>query len=165
MIIEVARLTETDVNEAVSVTVEAMVDSYERCEKDYYPQEAHEFDLRQNDRESFLGDLEGEFAFQFVAKADGRVVGVARGQRQSSFYMLRWICVHPKWQRKGVGEKLLGSVIEESRREGCHKLSLNTLPVLVPAINLYEKVGFVQEAVLKKQWWKVDFIFMSMWLE
>ncbi len=36
--------------------------------------------------------------------------------------------------------------------------------MLIPAINLYLKFGFVPEAFLRKEWWNVDFIKMSLWL-
>jgi ribosomal protein S18 acetylase RimI-like enzyme len=35
--------------------------------------------------------------------------------------------------------------------------------MLKPAINLYKKLGFVEEAILKKHYWKMDFILMSKW--
>jgi ribosomal protein S18 acetylase RimI-like enzyme len=37
--------------------------------------------------------------------------------------------------------------------------------MLKPAINLYKKLGFVEEAILKKHYWKMDFILMSKWFD
>ncbi|MFQ6089727.1 MAG: GNAT family N-acetyltransferase [Candidatus Methanofastidiosia archaeon] len=71
----------------------------------------------------------------------------------------------PRFQRNGIGSSLLDTVVRYCRKKGCHKISLNTLPVLRPALNFYLKKGFVPEAFLRKQWWKVDFIFMSKWLD
>ncbi|MCK4439716.1 GNAT family N-acetyltransferase [Candidatus Bathyarchaeota archaeon] len=70
----------------------------------------------------------------------------------------------PTYQKDSIGKALLEKVIEHCRAEGCHKITLYTLPFLIPAINLYLKYGFVPEAYLHKEWWNVDFMKMSKWL-
>jgi hypothetical protein len=50
------------------------------------------------------------------------------------------------------------------RSEGCHKVSLNTLPVLMPAVRLAMKFGMLPEAYLREQWWGADFVIMSKWI-
>jgi len=78
--------------------------------------------------------------------------------------LLEWICVHPTHQGKGIGEAILKHFIEYCKQQKCHKITLYTLPVLIPALKLYLKLGFVPEAYLHKEWWGVDFIKMSKWL-
>jgi hypothetical protein len=34
----------------------------------------------------------------------------------------------------------------------------------MPAVNLYMRLGFVPEAYLRREWWEVDFLKMSLWL-
>lgn len=105
-----------------------------------------------------------------MAEEDGNVVGVATGtilrgnEKEGGLARLGWICVHPAHQRGGIGRALLNRVIEHSKEQKCHKITLYTLPVLIPALNLYFKLGFVPEAYLQKEWWGVDFIKMSKWL-
>jgi ribosomal protein S18 acetylase RimI-like enzyme len=54
--------------------------------------------------------------------------------------------------------------VDYLKAKGCHKVSLHTQSVLMPAINLYMKMGFVPEAYLRNQWWGMNFIYMSKWL-
>lgn len=49
------------------------------------------------------------------------------------------------YRRRGVGRDLLNRFIEECRKRGARKISLDTDPRLVPAIQLYERSGFTQE--------------------
>jgi len=104
--------------------------------------------------------------FAYVAEEERTLLGTAAGRLfgKSGLARLGWIGVHPDHQRKGIGKALLKRVIRYCRDKGCHKLTLYTLPVLIPAVNLYLKLGFVPEAYLHKEWWNVDFIKMSKWL-
>lgn len=101
-----------------------------------------------------------------VAEKNKAIVGIAFGEvvGESGLARLGWIGVHPKHQRQGIGKALLNEFVKKCKQKGCHKVTLYTLPVLIPAMNLYLKYGFVPEAYLRKEWWKVDFIKMSLWL-
>ena len=52
------------------------------------------------------------------------------------------MAVNPAWQGRGLGRKLLEHVIQEARRLGAKRLYLETNSRLVPAIRLYESLGF-----------------------
>jgi ribosomal protein S18 acetylase RimI-like enzyme len=166
MDIIISQLEERDIEETVHVMNEAWNYSYETWEKDYYPMEAHDFDLSQNTIENYRKYLGDESTFCFIARINGKVAGKIAGQiiGKSGFSMIRNIAVHPDYHRKGVGKKLIETAIGHLQKKGCHKVSLYTLPVLIPAINLYLKNGFVPEAYLAKQWWGVDFILMCRWI-
>jgi ribosomal protein S18 acetylase RimI-like enzyme len=45
----------------------------------------------------------------------------------------------------GIGRALLCQFIEQCINRGAHKISLDTDPKLVPAIKLYESMGFSRE--------------------
>ena len=167
MEIEVRELEEQDIVETIRVMKEAWNYSYETWEKDYYPIQAHEFDLSQNTPENYRKYIGDRTTFCFIAKVNGIIAGKISGQiiGNSGFGMIRSIAVHPDFHRKGVGRKLMDHALKHFVERGCHKVSLNTLPVLIPAINLYLKTGFVPEAYLAKQWWGVDFILMCKWLK
>jgi len=160
-----------DAPEAARVSAETMRDCWNRYERDYYPKKALEFDLSMLTSENYKKMIQESNSFLFVAEAKGKVVGVATGnllrgnEKEGGLARLCWICIHPSQQRKGVGKALLNHVIKFCRQQKCHKITLYTLPVLIPAINLYLKWGFVPKAYLRKEWWKVDFIKMSLWLE
>ena len=90
--------------------------------------------------------------FAFVAEENGEIVGIAMGRLvgESGLARLGWIGVHPTRQNKGIGRALLEKATEHCRAEGCHKITLYTSPVLIPAINLYLKYSFVPEAYLQR---------------
>lgn len=56
--------------------------------------------------------------------------------------------VHPDHRRKGVGEKLLGYVLEQSKAEGALRVMLLTDADNVTAQALYRKLGFKPSSML-----------------
>lgn len=155
-----------DAEEASSVTREILLDAWEKHERGFYPEVALEFDISSHSAEHLLKDLEGETRFCFVAEENGKVIGLASGMwyGDAGLGRLGILGVHPEYQRRGAGRALLNKVVEFCESKGCHKITLYTLPVLMPAINLYMKLGFMPEAYLQKEWWGADFIKMSKWL-
>lgn len=159
-----------DAESAAKVAAETMQDTWDRYERDYYPKKALEFDLSLLAPEKYISGIQEQNDFYFVAEEDRKIVGLAAGtilrgnEKEGGLARLGWICVHPSQQHKGIGRVLLNRVIEHSKAEKCHKITLYTLPVLIPALNLYFKLGFVPEPYLQKEWWGVDFIKMSKWL-
>jgi putative acetyltransferase len=47
-----------------------------------------------------------------------------------------------KYRGKGFGQLLLEKCMEEARKQGYHKMYIETMPELVNAISMYEKNGF-----------------------
>lgn len=156
-----------DAEDAADVLRETMLHCWERYEKEYYPKQALEFDIAYNSAVLLRERFANPENFGFVAEEGSKIVATALGRviGESGLANLGWIGVHPDYQRKGIGKALLQHVIEYCMAKRCHKIILYTLPVLVPAINLYLKCSFVPEAYMRKEWWKVDFIKMSLWLE
>jgi GNAT superfamily N-acetyltransferase len=105
-----------------------------------------------------------------VVEENAKIVGVAVGgilrgnEKEGGLALLSSICIHPLHQRKGLGEALLNHIVKYCKQQKCYKITLYTLPVLVPALNLYLKLGFVPEAYLHREWWGIDFLKMSKWL-
>ena len=56
--------------------------------------------------------------------------------------------VHPEHRRKGVGEKLLGYVLEQAKAEGALRVMLLTDGDNLIAQGLYRKLGFKRSAML-----------------
>jgi ribosomal protein S18 acetylase RimI-like enzyme len=159
-----------DAETVAQVTLETIQDAWDHYERDCYPRKALEFDLSLLVPEKYAKGVLETNEFYFVAEENGKVVGVVTGtiqrgnENEGGLVRLGEICVHPNYQRKGIGKTLLNRVVEYSKEQKCHKITLYTLPVLIPALNLYIKLGFVPEAYLRKEWWGVDFIKMSRWL-
>jgi ribosomal protein S18 acetylase RimI-like enzyme len=159
-------MVEKDAEQAYEITERIMVESWEEYEKGYYPREAVDFDISTHSGGHFASLIEADDGFAFVAEEEGRIVGVVAGKLfgVSGLARLGWLGVLPEFQGRGVGRQLLERAIADCRERGCHKITLYTLPVLIPAVNLYMKLGFVPEAFLRKEWWGVDFLKMSLWL-
>ena len=52
------------------------------------------------------------------------------------------LCVHPDYQQRGLGRRLLGSVITRARRHGSARVLLDVRESNGPAQALYAKSGF-----------------------
>ncbi|MFQ6106014.1 MAG: GNAT family N-acetyltransferase [Thermoplasmata archaeon] len=163
----ICELREKDAEEAAEVTRECMVDAWERWERDHYPREALEFDIRHHTAEEYRKHIDLPDGFVFVAKVDDKIVGVAQGRivGKSGLAHLGWIGVAPEFRNRGIASELLEEVEEHVRGQGCHKMHLVTLPCLTDAVRLYFRRGWVPECNLKRHWWKVDFMAMSKWLD
>lgn len=162
----IRKMQSGDAKKVSKMTKEIMLDCWEKYGKDYYPKKALDFDISVHSPKYYRDFLKVETNFVFIAEEDNKIVGVAKGMiiGESGLARLGWIGVHPTRQNLGIGKALLEKVIEHCRTKGCHKITLHTLPVLIPAVNLYLKCGFVPEAYLHKEWWNVGFIKMSKWL-
>jgi len=69
--------------------------------------------------------------------------------RGTSAWRLVSVAVDPKWRERGVGTLLIRRVIDLMRVEGQSELLLEVRVTNVPAINLYLKLGFEIEGVIK----------------
>jgi GNAT superfamily N-acetyltransferase len=154
-----------DIPAIVTCVHNVMKETWKRYERGYYPKKAIEFDMTHFSEEHAEETISTENAFLFVAEEEN-IVGVIHGRifDASKFGLIHWLGVDFAHQNKGIGRQLLERVFAYGQENAIHKISLYTLPVLRPAISLYLKTGFVPEAYLRKQWWGVDFIFMSTWL-
>ncbi|RLE67442.1 MAG: hypothetical protein DRJ43_07425 [Thermoprotei archaeon] len=59
------------------------------------------------------------------------------------------IAVHPEWRRRGVGKRLMLQLLEKMRRMGVRWVRLEVRVSNEAAINLYRRLGFSIEGVLK----------------
>ena len=92
-----------------------------------------------------------------VAEVDGAVLGYVRldqtGPLPSHAHVLtiNGLAVSPEHQRQGIGLALVQAALEEARRRGARKVSLRVLAPNARARRLYERCGFVQEGVLRRE--------------
>ncbi len=80
----------------------------------------------------------------FVATVDTEPLGVCALIRRDDLdcYELGKMAVSPKAQGEGLGWKLGRAVVEKARELGARRILLETNTVLVPAVRLYQKLGF-----------------------
>ena len=60
------------------------------------------------------------------------------------------VAVAPQHCRQGVGQQLLLCVLNWVRKHGGEEITLEVAATNLPAVRLYQKVGFVQVSVRKK---------------
>lgn len=58
--------------------------------------------------------------------------------------------IHKSFRRLGIGTRLIDQTISKAKEKGLERIELEVLASNIPAIKLYEKVGFVVEGVKKK---------------
>jgi RimJ/RimL family protein N-acetyltransferase len=58
--------------------------------------------------------------------------------------------VHKRYRRLGIGQRLVARTIERAKEKGLERIELEVFASNVPAIKLYEKMGFVTEGIKKK---------------
>jgi len=97
-----------------------------------------------------------------VAEADGKIVGyvMCRVERiLSKFDRFRFkraghvisIAVLPEYRNRGIASSLLGKAIDLLRDEyGCEEVFLEVRVSNLPAISLYEKLGFLKVSISRR---------------
>jgi ribosomal protein S18 acetylase RimI-like enzyme len=80
--------------------------------------------------------------FIFFAKYNNEIVGVVSLINQKTFFELSKMAVSPKYQGLKIGQELMHYCIEFAKNQQWKSITLYSHRKLVPAINLYKKIGF-----------------------
>lgn len=105
----------------------------------YFKMEAADYKALDHPEEYILN----KGGFIFVALLESDAVGVcALIKMNDSVFELAKMAVSPKAQGKKIGFLLGNACIEKAKSLGAAKLYLGSNTVLVPALNLYRKLGF-----------------------
>ena len=94
-------------------------------------------------------ELTCRLSLWFVALEGERVVGYVGSQTVIDESDMMNIAVHPDFRRKGIAEALIATLEEALREKGSLALTLEVRASNVPAISLYEKLGFLQAGIRK----------------
>jgi len=164
-IMVIREMKKEDIEDSIRLSRTVREKTWERYEKEVYPRELLEEELKLYSYDTFLKFMGDETKYGFVAIDNEKLVGLAMGKLDiGGLSDLSWICISLEEQGKGIGKELINKVAGYSKEKGCHKLFAYTTPHLIPAVNLYLSAGFVREALLHKHWHKLDFLIMSKWL-
>lgn len=89
-----------------------------------------------------LGELEADFERKSILKAvqDGRIVGSVNGFTKDDRCFIRRLMVHPEYQRRGIGTRLMEAI--ENRFADISSWELFTGELSVRNIRLYERLGY-----------------------
>jgi len=138
--------------------------------------------LRRNDFESgFDGDQIGiehaaafnairppEQGFVFYAGVGARLVGYGRldrGHGDASGQGVVALTVLEAYRRKGIGEALMRGVLRAAAQQGnLTEVWLSVRPDNIPAVHLYEKLGFAREASHPPGRWAVPGEITMVWM-
>lgn len=85
----------------------------------------------------------------FFAKYNDEIVGVIALINQKTYFELSKMAVLPKYQGLKIGLKLMNFCIEFAKNQQWKSITLYSHRSLVPAINLYKKIGFKEVEVEK----------------
>lgn len=115
----------------------------------------HTKDVEENYRlfKKFFEELpEDENQEVLVAKVDCRVegfLGIHRMSKRMKHVGEVGIMIHPEYQRKGIGTKLLKAAIRLASKKGYRRLEADTLATNVAMRKIAQKAGFKLEGVRK----------------
>lgn len=92
--------------------------------------------------------------FIFFAKYNNEIAGVVSLINQKTFYELSKMAVSPKYQGLKIGQKLMDFSINFAQSQNWESITLYSHRSLVPAINLYKKIGFKEIPVEENSHYK-----------
>lgn len=115
-------------------------------------------------RRSLIPGLKDPDQYCFLAVHGKNILGIALGETGFGVGSLDWLAVDPNHQGRGIGKTLMEAVERHMLKKRCHKMTLYTYAVLVPAISLYLNSGMIPEAYLRKHALGEDYVVMSKWL-
>lgn len=93
---------------------------------------------------SVASELENPLALWLAAVENGRVLGYAGSQTVMDETDMMNIAVHPDFRHQGIAKGLIESLIAELKERGSRCLTLEVRLSNMPAVSLYEKLGFAQ---------------------
>lgn len=93
---------------------------------------------------SVAGELANPLSLWLVAMEDGQLAGYVGSQSVMGESDMMNLAVDPAFRRQGVGQSLVGALIEALGRRGNHCLSLEVRASNAPALALYQNLGFAQ---------------------
>ena len=93
---------------------------------------------------SIASELDNKLAFWLVAVEGERVTGYIGSQTVMDETDMMNVAVHPDFRRQGIAEALVNALLENLQKMGSHCLTLEVRASNVPAIALYEKLGFLE---------------------
>lgn len=122
-----------------------------------HPEHAAHFNALQSPGQGFL----------FYARAAGELVGYGRldrGRGEAAGLGVVALTVLEAYRRKGLGEALLRRLLGAAVAAGMRQVWLSVRPDNLPALRLYEKLGFVRDAKRPSGRWAIPGELTMVWL-
>ncbi len=112
-------------------------------------------------RQSFQSELErNRLAFYLTARLEDKVIAYGGIWVVMEEAHLTTLAVSQDYRLKGVASVLLQALIDEARKSGATRMTLEVRPSNLGALHLYSKFGFVVQGVRKKYYFDEDALMM-----
>ena len=98
---------------------------------------------------SIASELDNSLSYWLVALEDDRVAGYVGSQTVMGWTDMMNVAVHPDFRRQGIGEALVEQLVADLKKMDSQCLTLEVRESNLPAVSLYEKLGFVQVGLRK----------------
>lgn len=98
---------------------------------------------------SVASELDNPLSLWLIAEEEGTVLGYVGSQTVLNETDMMNIAVRPECRRRGIAAALIGELVNQLRAHGSHVLRLEVRESNVPAIALYESMGFTQLGLRK----------------
>jgi len=118
--------------------------------EDFFYVEPYDEKVLSNPEENILRNG----GFIFFAKTDSLIVGTVALINQGNFFELSKMAVMPDYQGKKIGLLLMKYCIQFARAQQWKSITLYSHKKLVPAIQLYRKMGFQEIPLEEKSHYK-----------
>ena len=106
-------------------------------------------------------ELNSPLSILETEERDGKIVGYALGRVVADEAELLKICVLKGWRKRGIAEKMLGSLLGKMREKGAAACFLEVRSKNSPALALYQKLGFEKIALRRNYYPDDDAVVMS----
>lgn len=98
---------------------------------------------------SVASELNNPLSLWLIAEEDGVVCGYVGSQTVLDETDMMNIAVYPDYRRRGIAASLITELVNQLKIRGSHILRLEVRESNVPAIALYETMGFTQLGIRK----------------
>ena len=102
----------------------------------------------------FVKDLQLEISFNIVCIEGENCIGYLFGYFIEDEYHLNNIAIKKSYQRRGFAKKMLNYIIEKCKDQQINKIMLEVRCDNIPAIKLYDSMGFYKINVRKNYYKK-----------
>lgn len=93
---------------------------------------------------SIASELHNPLSYWLIAEVDGEVAGYVGSQSVLDAADMMNLAVSPDYRQQGIGQTLVNALVHHLQENNVIALLLEVRVSNMPAISLYEKMGFVQ---------------------
>ena len=101
--------------------------------------------------ESYFKKLLLEYPEFYIAKKNGQTAGYILGfMKTNTLGWIKTIAVSPKFQKQGIGNKMMNFIIDKLEKAGAEKIGLYVRENNQKGISFYLNLGFNEKEKIKK---------------